>query len=123
SEALWSSATKAYNFDAGTVTLVNMGPAEMITAFVRGDTEAVVLWEPHSTKARKLGDGKTLISGTTSFIGNTAVPRRVYGDHSVLFATESTLKEQPAVTRALIGALQKANDFIENNRAEAVAIL
>jgi len=123
SEALFNSVAKAYNFDPASVQIVNMGPTEMITTFVRGDVDAVVLWEPHSTKARKLGDGKTLISGTHSFIGGSPVPRRVYGDHSVLFATESTLKEQPAVTKSVLTALLRANGFIETNRAEAVAIL
>lgn len=123
SEALFNSIVKAYGFDASSVQLVNMGPAEMITAFVRGDVDAVALWEPHSSRARKLGDGKTLISGTYNFMGATPVARRVYGDHALLFASESTLKEQPAVTKSVLTALQKANDFIEGNRAETVAIL
>jgi ABC-type nitrate/sulfonate/bicarbonate transport system substrate-binding protein len=123
SEALFNSAAKAYNFDPAAFQLVNEGPAEMITTFVRGDVDAVVLWEPHTTKARKLGDGKTLISGTTSFLGGKAEPKRVYGDHAVLFASESTVKQQPAVTKALLAALAKANDFITAHRPEAVAIL
>ncbi len=123
SEALFSSAVKAYNFDAGSVQLVNMGPTEMITTFVRGDVDAVVLWEPHSTKARKLGDGKTLVSGTHSYMNGASVAKRVYGDHSVLFATETTLKEQPAAARGVVAALHRANEFIASNRAEAVTIL
>ena len=123
SEALFNSIVKSYGFDAASVQLVNMGPAEMITAFVRGDVDAVALWEPHSSKARKLGDGKTLVSGTYSFLGPQPVARRVYGDHAVLFVTETTLKEQPAITRSVLAALQKANTFIEVNRAEAIAIL
>jgi ABC-type nitrate/sulfonate/bicarbonate transport system substrate-binding protein len=123
SEALFNSIAKAYNFDPASVELVNMGPTEMITAFVRGDVDAVALWEPHSSKARKLGDGKTLISGTQSFLTGSPVAKRVYGDHAVLFATESTLKQQPAVTKAVLTALQKADDFIEQHRAEAVQIL
>ncbi len=123
SEALFNSAAKAYNFDPAAYQLVNEGPAEMITTFVRGDVDAVVLWEPHSTKARKLGDGKTLISGTHSFMGAAPLARRVYGDHAVLFASESTLKQQPAVTKAVLSALDKANQFMTSNRAEAVAIL
>jgi len=123
SEALFNSIVKSYGFDAASVQLVNMGPAEMITAFVRGDVDAVALWEPHSSKARKLGDGKTLVSGPYSFLGPQPVARRVYGDHAVLFVTETTLKEQPAITRSVLAALQKANTFIEANRAEAIAIL
>jgi ABC-type nitrate/sulfonate/bicarbonate transport system substrate-binding protein len=123
SEALFNSAAKAYGFDVGSFQLINEGPAEMITTFARGDVDAVVLWEPHSTKARKLGDGKTLLSGTHSYLGGKAEPKRVYGDHAVLFASESTLKQQPAVTKSLVEALEKANEFIAKNRSEAVVIL
>lgn len=123
SEAFFTSAAKAYNFDATGAQLVNMGPTEMITTFVRGDVDAVVLWEPHSTKARNLGDGKTLVSGTHSYMNGATAARRVYGDHSVLFATEATLKAQPATARSVVAALHKANQFIASNRSEAVTIL
>jgi ABC-type nitrate/sulfonate/bicarbonate transport system substrate-binding protein len=123
SEALFNSAAKAYGFDVASFQLINEGLAEMITTFVRGDVDAVVLWEPHSTKARKLGDGKSLISGTHSYLGGKLEARRVYGDHAVLFASESTLKQRPAVTKSLLEALEKANEFIEKNRSAAVTIL
>jgi NitT/TauT family transport system substrate-binding protein len=122
-EALFNSIVRDYGLDPASVQIVNMGPTEMITTFVRGDVDAIVLWEPHTTKARKLGDGKTLISGSTSFLGGKPAPKRIYGDHAVLFASEQTLKEKPEVTRALLGALHKANEYIETNRREAVAIL
>jgi ABC-type nitrate/sulfonate/bicarbonate transport system substrate-binding protein len=123
SEALFNSIVRDYTFDPSSVQIVNMGPTEMITTFVRGDVDAVQLWEPHATKARNLGDGKILISGTTSFIGGKATPKRVYGDHAVLFASESTLKSQPAVAKAVIAALEKANQYIASHREDAVAIL
>lgn len=122
-EALFNSIVRDYQFDRTSVQLVNMGPTEMITTFVRGEVDAIVLWEPHTTKARKLGDGKTLISGTTSFLFDESKPKRIYGDHAVLFASETTLKDQPNVARAVVAALLKANDYIERHRSEAVAIL
>ncbi|TCT09652.1 ABC transporter substrate-binding protein [Paralcaligenes ureilyticus] len=123
SEALYDSIVSAYKFNSGSATLINMGPTDMITAFVHGDVDAVALWEPHSTHARKLGNGKTLISGTYGYLGGAAVEKRIYGDHALLFANESTLKKQPAVARLVIAALQKANDFIQNNRAETIQIM
>ncbi len=123
SQALYNSIIKYYKFNPGPAELINMDPTDMTTAFIRGDVEAIVLWEPQSTKARKLGNGKTLISGTRSYLGGASAEERVYGDHAVLFANESTLKEQPAVARSVIAALQKATDFIEHNRSEATAIL
>lgn len=123
SEALYNSVIRGYKFNPGAAKLINMDPTDMTTAFIRGDVDAIVLWEPQSTKARKLGNGKTLISGTHGYLGDVTVEKRVYGDHAVLFANESTLKEQPAVARSVIAALQKATDFIKNNRSEAAAIL
>jgi ABC-type nitrate/sulfonate/bicarbonate transport system substrate-binding protein len=123
SEALVRAIFTTYHFDPSSVQIVNMGPTEMISTFVRGDVAAVSLWEPHSTKARELGDGKTLVSGTTSFIGGKTTANRIHGDHAVLFASESTVKAQPAVTKGVIAALEKANEYMKSHRSEAIAIL
>jgi len=123
SEAFYDSIVDSYGFRPGSAQLINMGPTDMTTAFIRGDVDAVVLWEPHSTRARKLGKGKILISGTYGYLGGKAVPKRVYGDHAVLFAAEDTLKKEPATTRSVLAALQKATDFIHDHRAEAIAIM
>lgn len=123
SEALFNSFVKAYGFDASKVELVSMAPAEMLSSFVRGTVDAVTVWEPHTTRARKSGSGKLLVSGTKSNIPGKEGMRRIYGDHSVLFTTESFLKEQPGPTQAVLKALAKAGDFIASNRAEATMIL
>ena len=49
--------------------------------------------------------------------------RRIYGDHSVLFATEAYIREQPAAIRSVLAALLKANEFIGSNKGEATALL
>ncbi len=49
--------------------------------------------------------------------------RRIYGDHSVLFATDAFIKEQPNTVKAVIAALLKANEFISSNKSEATQIL
>ena len=123
SDALVRAIFTTYHFDPSSAVIVNMGPTEMIAAFTRGDVDAVSLWEPHSTKARELGDGKTLISGTTSFIDGKTTPKRIHGDHAVLIASESTVKAQPAVTKGVIAALEKATEYMISHRPETVAIL
>lgn len=123
SEALFNSIVKGYGFDPKKVELVNMGPTEMLEGFVRGTVDAVCLWEPHTTRARKAGDGKTLVSGTQSFIPGQVGPKRIYGDHGVLFANEKFIADEPQTIKAFLTALVKANDFIEQNREEAIAIL
>jgi aliphatic sulfonates family ABC transporter substrate-binding protein len=123
SEALFNSFVKAYGFDRNKVELVSMAPAEMLASFVRGTVDAVSVWEPHTTRARKSGNGKMLVSGTKSNIPGKEGARRIYGDHSTLFATEAYIKEHPKTLQSVLAALARANDFIDNNRPEAIQIL
>jgi len=123
SEAIFNSFAKAYDFDPAKVTLVNMAPAEMLSSFSRGDVDGFALWEPHTTRARKLFDGKMLVSGTKSDIPGREGAKRIYADHSMLFATESFIKDKPDVVKAVLKALARAGDFIRTNRDEATQIL
>lgn len=123
SEALFNSVVEGYGLDAGKFEKVNMGPSEMTQAFAQGSVDAVALWEPHSTRAREAGGGVTLVSGTHSFIPGQEGEKRVYGDHAVFFTSEDFLAREPKTVAKALSALAKANDFIETNREEAIAIL
>lgn len=123
SDALFNSIVKGYGLDGARFEIVNMGPTEMLQGFVRGAVDAVALWEPHSTRARKTGGGKVLVSATHSFLGAKPEAKRIYGDHSVLFASETYIREQGAAMRAVLTALARTTEFMEKNRKETVAIL
>ncbi|MPZ45519.1 MAG: hypothetical protein GEV05_19440 [Betaproteobacteria bacterium] len=123
SDAFFNSILKSYGLDASKFEIINMGPTEMLQGFVRGAVDAVSLWEPHSTRARKAGNGKVLVSATHSFLDGKPVAKRVYGDHSVLFASDTYVKENSAAIRAVLTAVARADEFIEKNRKEAVAML
>lgn len=123
SEALFNSIVKGHGLDASKFELVSMGPTEMLQGFVQGAVDAVSLWEPHSTRARKQGNGKVLISGTHSFLESKPVPKRIYGDHSTLFTTDAFIRDQAQTVRAVLTAVAKATDFINKNKSEATAIL
>ena len=123
SEALFNSFVKAYGFDASKVELVNMAPAEMLASFARGTVDAISVWEPNTTRARKASNGKVLVTGTRSNIPGKEGERRIYGDHAVLFATDTFLKEQPAAVRGVLKALARADEFIVGSKTEATAIL
>lgn len=123
SEALFNSIVKGYHLDASKFEIVNLGPTEMLQAFVRSQVDAVALWEPHSTRAREAGKGKTLVSGTTSFIPGKEGPRRVYGDHAVLFTSQDFARKDGDTVKKVITALDRANAYLKSNRKEAVEIL
>lgn len=123
SEALFNSIEKSYNLDPSKFEIVNLGPTEMLQTFVRNQVDAVALWEPHSTRAREAGKGKTLVSGTTSFIPGKEGPRRVYGDHAVLFTSQDFAQKNADTLKKVITAIDKANGYLKSNHKEAVEIL
>jgi NitT/TauT family transport system substrate-binding protein len=122
-EALWNAIVRTYNFDVSKVEIINMGGTEMLQGFTLGAIDAAVLWEPFSTRARKSGKGKVLVSGTNSYVAGREGPQRIFGDRALLFASQDYIRSNPETVRAVIKALAKASDFIESNKTEATAIL
>jgi len=123
SEAMVDSMAKAYGVDLGKIERVSMGPTEMLSSFIRGDVQAVSLWEPHSTLARKGGGGRILLSGTTSYVAGREGPNRIYGDHATLFATEDFIRKNPKTVRAVLEALARAVEYVEKDPEDANAVL
>jgi NitT/TauT family transport system substrate-binding protein len=123
SEGIFKSFVRDYDFDPAKVTLVNMAPAEMLSSFSRGDVIAIALWEPYTTRARKLFDGKVLVTGTRSSIPGKEGERRIYADHGLLIGTETFIHDKPAVVKSVLAALARADDFIRTNHDEATQIL
>ncbi len=123
SEALLNAISKAYGFDQAKAQLINMAPAEMVQAFASGTVDAISVWEPNCTNARKAGNGKVLVSATRSFIPGKEGPNRIHGEHAVLFTSQAFLRDQPAAVRGVLTALLKATEFIEKNRSETIPIL
>lgn len=123
SQALFEAFAKAYGFDANKVELTYMAPTEMLSSFSRGDVDAISLWEPFTTRARNLFKGKILVTGTQSYIPGKLGEQRIYGDHSVLFSTETFISEHPATIKAVLTALARSDDYIEKHESEASKIL
>jgi ABC-type nitrate/sulfonate/bicarbonate transport system substrate-binding protein len=123
SEIMVDSMARAYGLDLGKIERVSMGPTEMLSSFIRGDLQAVSLWEPHATRARKGGSGRILLSGTTSYVLGREGPSRIYGDHSTLFATEDFIRKNPKTVRAALEALARAVEYVERDPDGANVIL
>jgi ABC-type nitrate/sulfonate/bicarbonate transport system substrate-binding protein len=123
SEAFFNSVVKNYGLDVSKTTLVNLNPTEMIQALVQKNVSAVAVWEPHATRARELSHGKTLVSGTKSFIGGKTESKRIFGGHAVLFTSEDFMSKNGDTVKKVLTALGKANDFIKEHHAEAIGIL
>jgi NitT/TauT family transport system substrate-binding protein len=122
-EAFFNSIIRDYGLDGSKFEIVNLGAADMMQALLRNQIAAAALWEPHSTRLCATGQGKVLISGTRSFIPGKEGPKRVYGDHAVLFTSRDFAREHGDTVRKVIAALARANDYLRTDRKAAAEIL
>ncbi|CAH0346264.1 ABC transporter substrate-binding protein [Bacillus sp. CECT 9360] len=108
--------------DVSKIKYINIGPSDGLSALQRGDIDALAAWEPFITKGTQAG-GEFILSGRESNLPDKQGEVNWLSVHSTLMATEDFLEKNPNTIKALIRALKKGTDFINNNREEAVKIL
>lgn len=113
-DAMWQH----YHIPADKVTLVNLGPADMVTALLRGDLAGAVLWEPWSSQA-VAGGAHRLLSGTESYVPGQSGPSPLIGVHSVLVSPKPWVDSNPTIVSAALKSLIEANEFIASNPQKA----
>jgi NitT/TauT family transport system substrate-binding protein len=117
---LFGKFSRTYGIDQNRITMANMLPPDLLTAFVKGDIDAYAVWEPYLTRGEQVG-GKVLHTGTHSYIPGAEGPRRIFSMACVLFTLESFLKQNPNTTVALLRGLKQSQQFLESPaNAEAV---
>ena len=122
SEMLADAVLTRYNIPPNSVTLVNLGPADMVTAMLRGDVAGVCLWEPWCTQAVK-GGAHRLLSGSESYIPSQTGPIDLLGDHGVLVAPRPWVDQNPQIVSAALRALLKATQFVAANPDKAAEVV
>ena len=122
SEMLADAVLGHYNIPKNSVTLVNLGPADMVTAMLRGDVAGVCLWEPWCTQAVK-GGGHRLLSGSESYIPGQTGSIDLLGDHGVLVAPRPWVDQNPQIVSGALKALLKASQFVDANPDKAAEVV
>lgn len=111
-----------YGVDYDKIEKVAIQPADQLSAFEKGEIDILSCWEPWITYAEQNG-GRFLLSGTKCNI--PGVPEDV--DWMNIFSTISTsskmIEEHPEDLAKVLRAINKATDYINNNRDDAVKIL
>jgi len=110
---LFGKFSRAYGVDQNKITMSNMLPPDLLTAFAKGDIDAYAVWEPYLTRGEQLG-GKVLHTGTQSYVPGAEGPKRIFSMACVLFTLESFVKQNPNTTVALLRGLKQAQQFLEN---------
>src|SRR3989475_8987500 len=110
---LFGRFSRAYGVDQNKITMANMLPPDLLTAFAKGDIDAYAVWEPYLTRGEQLG-GKVLHTGTQSYVPGAEGPKRIFSMACVVFTIESFLKQNPNTTVALLRGLRQAQQFLDN---------
>lgn len=113
-----------YGLDKDSFQYINLSTAEQVAALSSGDIDMMAAWEPFVTNA--CADGGTLLfSGTKNFIadpenGEDVNWCRLY---NCLMASEDVIAEKSDELSRMMVALDKATEFINSNREDAIKIL
>jgi ABC-type nitrate/sulfonate/bicarbonate transport systems, periplasmic components len=113
----------AYGADYSKLTIVNLQPADAVTAFQKGDIDAA--WVPETALSTlRNGGGVLLHTGQVSWLDGTAKPRPFgYYNPDVLFATKAFADKNPNTILAVMRAMKRGIDYIKSNPDDAATIV
>ena len=95
------------------VELVNLKPAEMPAALINGDIDAFSVWEPFVYNARK-----ELVDNAVVFIAP-----KIYELPFNIVVSQELAEKYPETVKRILKGLLKAEEYIKNNREEALEII
>ncbi|MFB5269099.1 ABC transporter substrate-binding protein [Paenibacillus enshidis] len=113
---------KELGVDASKIKYVNLAPSDAVVALEKGDIDAMAAWEPFITKAINAG-GHFLFSGTKSELPDKKGDVNWMSVHTTIQVTDAFLQENPNTIKAVLRALNKATDYINDNREDAIKLL
>lgn len=110
------------NVDINKIQFVTLSPSDAIAALEKGDIDAMACWEPWICNAQNNG-GKLLFSGLKSYLGDKQGDVNWMNFYTTMQVSDTFLKEHPEEVKAMLRALKKATDFINENPDEAAEII
>jgi NitT/TauT family transport system substrate-binding protein len=94
------------------VQLTYMSPPDMVNALSKHELDAIVIFGPfHFNAQRQLGDKAIIFS-----------PDDLYGETWNIVVSPAYAQQNPENVRAFLEALYRAEQFLKENRAEAIEI-
>lgn len=117
---------KVFGCDISKVKVLNLPPAEGVTALATGSIDAYAIWQPFLNRALDAGKDKgihLLHYNNTSFLVGAEGPRKIHTAYGIFYLSPAFIEKNPRTVDALLRVLDKAVTFINTNKAEAVKIL
>ena len=119
---LFHNFTAKYGLDQSKIQIVNFtDPADLVTAFVRKDIDAVLIWNPAFSESAQYGN--ILVSGTTSYIGGSKEASKLFAVPIGMFTTPSFAKDNPKTLVAILRAFADATDWINSHQSQTATVL
>lgn len=115
-----------FQFDASKITLVNMNQSEGVVAASKGDVHGLMGWQPNLFRLVTMGGTLYCTGGTLYVTGQAQVmpdDNKPLYNHSTLMATDEWIANKPNTLAALVRAIGKATDLINDERARAMTAL
>jgi NitT/TauT family transport system substrate-binding protein len=109
--------------DFAKIQFVNLSPPDAVTALAKGDIDAMAAWAPWVFNAVKQAGGKFYFSGNKSAVPGREGSVDWMRVHAGVVVSGKMLKEQPNTLRAVLRALRRATDTVNNDRETAVKIV
>lgn len=97
-------------------------PSEQLAALANGDIDLMACWEPHVTKAVEQG-GKLLFTGVESHLSDKTGPVDWMAFYSTIQVNDEFLATHKEEVKGIMRAMNRATEYINNNREEAVKII
>ena len=113
---------KDLGVDINKIEFVTLSPSDQIAALEHGDIDAMACWEPWVSNAVKAG-GKVLFSGLKSYLGDKQGDVQWLSFYTTMQVSDAFYKEHPEEIKAMLRALKKATDFINEHPDEAAEII
>lgn len=115
-----TSMCEEYGVDCAKITLVNLQPPDQIPALLRGDIDAMAIWNPYALAGVKAG-GRLYFSGNKSYVdGAEKTVNYMYLDGG-LIVNGAFLTKNPETVKAVMRALIRATDYINSHPVEEIA--
>jgi ABC-type nitrate/sulfonate/bicarbonate transport system substrate-binding protein len=114
---------RAHGVDFSKIQFVNLSPPDAVTALAKGDIDAMAGWAPWTFRAVKEAGGKLYFTGSQSYIPGKEGPVDWLRVHAGVVASGKMLRENPNTLKAVLRAVRKATDSINNDRDGAIKIV
>lgn len=123
--AVLSNLADHYGLDASRLTTVNLPPPEQVTSLVANEVQAIIVWEPFATQARKEVDGSFLVADNVSqFEQDKGQPLVVSHTLVPIVFSEDFVKANPNTARTVVEVINRATEWVLDpaNKEEAIKL-